>query len=250
MAIIDLLCCLCSLSRVFESRFMNYSNVTCKLISFLYYTLPSISSWSLGFISIEKLLSIKKPFYKIMFDKKMYQLGIFSGIFALNVLFNSHIFSLNDIYKDLNATNIKNIYSDKCDIAFSAQYAIYGNLYFITASILPFAFMFACSIYLVVFIFKSRRRAFNSCAIKNKRILKKDIQFGLQTLFLDILFLILNTPLFVSRLFKLYNSEYSLVYYSRIFYFIRFFMNFFIYLIFNSLFRNEFFSIIGLKQTQ
>ena len=247
LAAIDLLCTLCSLNRVFESRFMNYSNFTCKLISFCYYAFPSISSWLLGFISAEKLLIIKKPHYKIISDKNVYQLGICFGIIALNVLFNSQIFTLDDIYKDLNATNIKNIYSDKCDIAFSGQYVIYGNLYFITASILPFTLMFACSICLVVFIFNSRRRAFNTCAIKNKRIIKKDIQFALQILFLDILFLILTTPLSVSRLFKLYNSNFLLGYFSRIIYFVRFFLNFFIYLIFNSIFRNEFFSIIRFK---
>ena len=211
--------------------------------------MPSVSSWLLGFISIEKLVAIKKPIYKSIFAKKFYQIGICGGIFLLNVLFNFHIFTLADIYKEINSTTIKNInYSDKCDIALSKLYIFLGTLYFITASILPFAIMFTCSIYLVIFIFKSRRRAYNNHSIKNKRILKKDLQFILQTLSLDVLFLILNTPLSIARIIKLYTTDFTFGYVFRLIYYVRFFLNFFIYLLFNSIFRNEFLLIIGSKQ--
>ena len=99
LALIDFLCCLCSFNRVFESALMNHSVETCTLITFSFYMFPTTSSSLLGYISIEKLLTIKKPLYKNMFAKKKYQICVCIGIFLLNASLYSSIFTLNDIYR-------------------------------------------------------------------------------------------------------------------------------------------------------
>ena len=246
LALFDFLCCLCSLNRVFESELMNHSMASCKLINFSFYCFSTTSSWLVGIVSIEKLITIKKPLCKNIFAKKKYQIGVCIAIVVLNTFVFSPIFTLNDIYKDLNSTQIKNIYSDVCDILFTKSFYIIANLHFFNACILPFSIMLTSSIYLVGFILKSRKRTISTYSIQKKRIMKKDIHFALQILFLDILFLLFNTPLFIARNFKI-----SIFFYIfRIFFCVRFFLNFFIYFTFNSIFRNELLLILGLKKTQ
>ena len=138
----------------------------------------------------------------------------------------SHILLFNDIFSDSNATN------KKCDIYRTNSYEITSNLHLIDGSILPFSVMFTCSIYLLIFISKSRKRA----SMTGKQLLKRrDIQFTIQTLILDVFFIVLNAPLYFVRVIE--TNEPSLVF--QLLFFSRFTLNFFIYLAFNSLYSEE-----------
>ena len=227
IAIIDFLCCLIIVARSSEANILKYSYATCKLGSYVYYSCPTISAWLLGYISIEKLLTIRKPQYKNIFVKKNYQTGVALGILASNAILYSHILLFDDIFSDSNSTN------KKCDIYRTNSYEITSNLHLIDGSILPFLVMLTCSIYLLIFISKSRKRA----SMSGQKLLKRrDIQFTLQTLILDVLFIVLNAPLYFVRVIKM--NELSLGF--HLLFFSRFTLNFFIYLTFNSLFRREF----------
>ena len=243
MAVIDFLNCLIGFNRFNKATLIGHSLFTCNVGSFINITLPAISAWLLSYISIEKLLTIMKPVYKhLLFEKTKYQIFVCISIFAFNLALYSPVLTLDDIFKDYNGTVI-NIYLDRCDTFRTYFHNILSNLHLVQAVILPFAIMLTCSIYLVSFIFKSRRRTLSTYSMQHKRILKKDIQFALQILFLDILFIILNLPLSIVRILKMN----ILIHIFRILYFLRFVLNFFIYLAFNTIFREEFFYFLKCK---
>ena len=236
LAIIDFLNCLISFNRFNKDAFLGHSLFTCKLGNYIVNTFPATSAWLLCYISVEKLLTIMKPTYKqLLFEKTRYQIFVCSSIFVFNLAVYSPVLTLNDIFKD-NANGTENDYFVRCEMFKSYFFDLISNFHLIQSAILPFAIMFTCSIYLVIFIFKSRKRTFTTYSMQNKKILKKDIQFAMQTLFLDILFVGLNSPLSIARILK-DDLWFPL---SRILYFFRFSLNFFIYLAFNSIYRKEF----------
>ena len=237
LAIIDFIYCLVSFSRINQAAFIGYSKLTCALGIYAVYLCPAISAWLLSCISIEKLLTIMKPILKDFFKKTNYQIFICVFVCSLNSLLYSPIIVLNDNnYRDINSTQIKDVYFDRCNI-FQSQFGnVLSNFDLVQGVILPFIVMFTCSIYLVMFIFKSRKRAFKTRSVKSKRILKKDIQFAMNTLFLDILFIIFNIPL---AIFMILEINYLALIFLFFFNF-RSCSNLFIYLIFNTIFRKEF----------
>ena len=244
LAIVDFLNCLVSFDRIDQAKLVGYSQWTCKSVIYVIHMFPSISAWLLAYISIEKVLSITKPMYKKHLKKTSYQISVFAIICALNCVIFGPIFALDDIYRDaFNSTVMENVYFDKCDAYLTRFFMILKNFYLIQAVVVPFLIMFACSIYLVLFIFKSRQRALinTCCSTQNKRILKKDIQFAMQTLFLDILFICFNAPLLTGLLIKLD----LLVYVFMIVFFLRFSLTFFIYFLFNSIFKRELLLILN-----
>ena len=243
LAIIDFSNCLATFMRFNKAAFIGHSLFTCKLGSYIIIIFPAVSAWLLCYISVEKLLTILKPAYKhFLFEKINYQIFVSLSIFAFNLAVYSPVFTLNDIFTVFNGTE-NDIYTDRCDMFRSYFHNTLSNIYLFQAAILPFAIMLTCSIYLVLFIFKSRRRTLNTYSIQHKRILKKDIQFAVQILFLDILFVALNLPSAIARIFKMD----LLFYHFRILYLLRFFLNFFIYLVFNSIFRKEFLCFLKCK---
>ena len=236
LAIVDFIYCLVSFTHINQATFIGYSKLTCNLGTYGGYLFPAISAWLLSCISIEKLLAIMKPTLKDFFKKANYQIFICLFICSFNSLLYSPIVMLNDFYHDINSTQIKDVYFDRCDI-FQSQFGdLLSNFDLVQGVILPFIVMFTCSIYLVMFIFKSRKRAFKTRSVKSKRILKKDIQFAMNTLFLDILFIIFNIPL---AIFMILEINYLALIFLFFFNF-RSCSNLFIYLIFNTIFRKEF----------
>ena len=105
IAIIDVSCCLIIVARSSEANLLKYSYLTCKLGSYAYYSFPTISAWLLGYISIEKLLTIMKPQYKHVFLKKTYQIGVACTV----IFFYSMIFLAIQMRQTKNVTFIEPI---------------------------------------------------------------------------------------------------------------------------------------------
>jgi hypothetical protein len=219
------------------------NNNLCIVYYFTDYTLPAVGAWIVVFISFERLicaLFVKKTYFM---KKNSYNLIIILFIFLINVF----LYILFFIFADYNDKSVKNYSSNvltnkhNCYFEMSEFYYTISLFDFLNAAVLPFVLMLGCSIGLIISIVKSRFRTNNSKSIKLIKNLKKDVKFSIQILFLDILFLALSIHTYILDILEIHLGTYYFI--SQILYYLRFLINFFVYLILNSLFRRELKSI-------
>jgi hypothetical protein len=247
LAIVDT-CCILLFLRFLLKNYFNidvtfFSSFTCKFLNFLNF-LKTVSAWLLTYISIERFLSIlfTRLSKKIQLVKT--QAIICLLIFVFNILFYSQLL----FYCDLKLTISNNMTTNLCG-PFGIERKIFDlfSLFdLIISSFLPFFFMLTCSVVLINSIFKSRKRLATSKSQKESKQIVRDIRFSLTAVAMNILFFIFTLPLMIVRLVSIDRTSlaFSL---SNDFYHTQFVGNFFIYLTINSIFRQEFLSMLHLK---
>jgi hypothetical protein len=114
----------------------------------------------------------------------------------------------------------------------------------INSTLLPFSIMFFFSISLIVFVHRSRSRSRtnNSSSTSNR-----DNKFAITVVSLNIMFFLLNFPITLSHL-PFIPSDIYLSDISHVFYYAYYSLGFYIQLIVNSDFRQEFLRMIELKE--
>lgn len=114
------------------------------------------------------------------------------------------------------------------------------------STLIPFLLMFICSVALIHYIFKMRKRVKYQSSKESKSHVK-DIQFSVTILLMNVNFLVFNLPIcvlnFISVAPFLLESRFDYFFYSQ------YFFNFYIYLFFNKLFAREFWSFLGVENT-
>lgn len=107
--------------------------------------------------------------------------------------------------------------------------------------------MFLCSVALIDYIFKMRKRVKYQSSKESKSHLK-DIQFSVTILLMNVNFLVFNLPIcvlnFISGTPDWLLSRFDYFFYTQ------YFCNFYIYLFFNKLFAREFWLFVGVENTQ
>ena len=179
---------------------------------------------------------------------------------AFSIIFIITLFDIPIlIFKDIIYFPSKNI--SECWFSNERASDIISKIDFIRDSIVPFSLISIFTILMIKFIYFSRKKLFtrNKIFPRNKNLISKDLKFSVTVVCLNICFFILKAPysiivnivvvdymkdlvdddnfriiLELSKLFA--NSVYS--------------VNFFIYLGLNSLFRNEFISIVKVNKTK
>lgn len=168
--------------------------------------------------------------------------------FKYNVTFYLYSF-INFSPSIVNSTNLTMSTNSTNTISCKNKTAFYktllGSMDIINQTLIPFFFTLLCSLKLIQYIFTARLKIkLNSTAIEMKR-LKKDIQFSLNVLLLNIVFVVLNLPVCIVTLMNV--SETFVDKYDLLFY-LQYACNLFIYLISNKLFRKEFLKMIKLSK--
>ena len=267
IAVIDTFCLLQIIDHFFRYCFGYYlrreSDFTCKLFTYLIYSFGPISAWLIVFTSIERFFSISMPTSTIglIFKRKSFQIKICLFIFVFNMIYYTPflIFVENKCVNKsfLNDTSFDLKYC--CDFRDTEIQQILSLADGFNSAVIPFFLMLLSSILIIVSIFKSRFRLAkmqnninnnnNNRSQQhklNRKRLKRDIQFGLISIYMNVLFIAFNLPVCVTLFYN--DNITDLIYLIMVdVYYSSYAINFFIYLLFNSLFRNEFFNMLKNK---
>lgn len=241
------------LTNTFNLDIRLISSIWCKAFTYLNYSICPVSSWSLVIISIERVISITSSKYTLLFSNKNFKLTLIIIIILFNLIcYSPYAIFIDLIPNILNGTNETVEYS--CDYAEETPSRILPLLDLLNSSVFPFTILTAISIYTICFIFESRSKfATNEEAISSdkptminrKEKLKKDIQFSFTLMILNIIFLIFNLPICIANYTEV--SEFFYIVTLYLFY-TNFATNFWIFFIFNSLFRSELLVILKLRK--
>jgi len=115
----------------------------------------------------------------------------------------------------------------------------------VNSTLIPFIFMFVCSLVLIKFVFTARRKIKKRNTSTEQKRLLKDIQFSLTIMLLNADFMVFNLPVCVIQIVK---SEMS--FYVEMFFYTQFANNFIILLCCNKMFRDEFLTLLGLRKNK
>jgi hypothetical protein len=218
------------------------SELLCK--TYQYTLCALVTPYFLVFISIERFITIRFPSNK-MIKKHSFQTIIVFILFACNLIYFQPYLYLISFKININNTNISN--ENEC-INFDKETAqtlnLLGLIYIVG---LPFVLMLTFTILLIYTILKSRLKILRLNNQRDRNRLKKDVQFVISSVFMNIFHLLLYLPVtvytflgtdFLTDLY--YNIFLSLVYIDLC-------DHFYVLFCFNSVFRREFLIIFRLK---
>lgn len=227
----------------FKIDVQTISDLVCRLFNFSNYSLDTQSAMMLAYISFERLISIKYSSKVSILRKEKTQLIYFLAIFIYNLVFYSPIiffYSLQS-YAD-NSSNINYF----CDFTSSNSQLILSNMDLVNRVVIPFFLMTLFTIILIDFIFQSRKRIIKNYSSKQNKTFQKDIKFAVTSIVLNIVYVLFNLP--VSIVIFVPNYYLYITYHLFLFLFYSSYaVNFYIILLTNSLVRNEFLIMLGLR---
>ena len=228
------------------NSFVYYSNLCCKVAYFWLYYNPAVSSWLLVMISIERFISIR--YRKVtLYQNKIFITCIVMFIAFWNLLIYTQIFAnthLIDAPSNDNSSLANQSSSDFiCDMINPEYKFILGWVDMVNSALFPFLINSISTILLIESIITSRRKILANGNSRNNSALKKDIQFSLVIVTLNIAFIFFNMPINIFLL-NGYHSNSLYLFLAAIFYF-QFIFNILVYIFFNKIFKKELFKIFS-----
>jgi hypothetical protein len=225
----------------FEIYLETISKLTCQLMVYYWYVTASILPMILVYISIERFISIKYPNKRLILNKKMNQHCFIIILIVYNLIINSWIPFNCDLIDKRNSTLLKYISNYNPNDNFECLRANTNIIYLTTLNtkIIPYSLMITFTILLIVSIFMSRSRVISNYTSIQNETFKKDVKFAFSSLSLNIIFILFNLP---ASVVLISGNKYHFLFLIFLYlYLFSFSIYFYLLLIFNSLFRSEFF---------
>ena len=219
------------------------SDLACRITSYIVYSSVAISPMLVVYISVEKLISIKYPAKRFMLRKKDKQLLYLLIIIAFNfILFSPVPFFLENKISFSNTTNRT---TQVCSFKDNFAQTLIQSLYFVNKIIIPFCLMTACSILLIISVFRLRQRieqnflSSSKSQLNESKRFKKDIRLAFTSILMNVIYLLLNIPVAVVLITPSLSSDYFLVFSLIYLFYFSFSLNFYLILFSNNLTRKE-----------
>ena len=214
----------------------------CKIFLYLDFALVALSPMLLIYISMERLISIKFPTQRFILKKQKYIILFSFLVTVFNLLYyieaalyyNIEIKHINSTFENETIINIEETKS--CTIKDSNQVQIISYMYVAEDCIFPYVIMLICTGLMCYTIFSSRITANNHGRIK------KDLKFTITSISLNLVFILLTLPISLANFSAGFMSDIIFVFTDYLF-FSSYGVNFYLFLMFNSAIRKEFFSM-------
>lgn len=222
-----------------------HSSLSCKFYIYFNYSIAAISPWLLVYIIIERLISFKYPSKRFVLREDSNQIAYFILVFLYISLLYIPIPIYNNILTEyLNNTLVNSTGNEKliCDFISSKSRKVLNYYDLILRILIPSILMLLSSFQMISNFFQLRRRIKqNFLQANNTSRFKRDILFAITSLILNLVFIILNLPfsliLFLPKFF-----DFDMFLLTFFIYYASYGVNFYLMLLTNSLFRNEFIS--------
>jgi hypothetical protein len=228
--------------------------VGCKLLNYINTSISPMSGWILVFFSIDQLLAVSRLQNFTFFKKRTFQfvlitvtslfhIAIYVPIPVLMEFYNVTIFYPNNKTEPFVVA--------KCDMSLGIT-RTFGVFYIVEANLAPFVIMMTTTSVILKCLYDSRRNLENreqknGMAMRHK---KRDLKFGINSVFLNVLFVLLTTPLVLSLMFPLKNdyvqNEFNQAM-CAIFFYLNYSIHFWTHFCVNSIFRHEFLVMARLR---
>ena len=225
----------------------------CKILSFIGYFFPAVSSWLLVIINIERFISVN---YKsiIIFGQISFQTTVVGALFMVNFiiyftlvhginLVNAKGFLINDDNLVSNLTNKTTVY---CAQRYNQPVLLISWLNIVNKFFLPLAFMLICSIGIIHSIYVTHKKMMNDFMSRNLKRLKKNIFYSMAIISLSVAFLVFNLPIIFHFLSLYFLNSVAILFLDLVFY-AQYIFNIFVYFILNAKFRRELLMMFGLR---
>ena len=223
------------------------SNLSCKLLYYAIDGLAPNSSWILVLLSIDTVISISiLPSSNKLVDF-IRRKNVRISIILLTVLLHLSIFSLIPIELEIvNVTKFGTYNStiESCDLHNIRNAKTLAILYFVQANFIPFFLTTLTTVIISVSLYRSRKKSLNMKSSKLRK--SRDRKFALNSIALNVIFILLTSPLVFSYIFSTYNyyDAFMIEKATAIFFDMNFSIHFVTHFVVNSLFRKEFLDMI------
>jgi hypothetical protein len=224
------------------------SDDLCRLVKITEYIIPATSGWILVAISLDRLISIKFPTRFGFRKKRSFQMGLCFILTAKDFLLYSQAFFSGVItYTFDNSTRNQ---TEKFCQPKSVDFRVLSWIDLFNMSIIPFLLMLACSALMIAYLIETRRNISTSNVTNPSERKKRDRKFALNAIGINLIFICTNLPLAVMFLFSNYfefELELSKAYLYRVLLllaYVNFSSTFYVNVAVNSIFREEFLSLV------
>ena len=220
----------------------------CKIITFLEFFFPAISSWILVLCNIERMISVKHKNI-IIFGQVWFQLTIFGGLFAWNFgiyyFFAYYTVLLSD---NLNMTLSNSTPTFYCGPIEFNNVPVLPIIDMTNSVFLPFSLMLLCSIAIVHSIYLTRNTMMVKYLAKDISKLRRDIRFSIIIILLNSAFLVFNLPIAVFNFTPYINMDDIVYMIINIIFYMQYIFNILVYVVLNSEFRTELLIVLRIKE--
>ena len=233
-------------SYIQHANFTGYLNQTsiliCKLAIFINYSFAAVSPLLIVYISIDRYISIQFPGKRFFLRKENTQLFYFIFVIIYNLIYYIPVIMYRDLIETNSTSNNTTMTIKTCTYKTAEHLMIISIMDTINRVLIPFSLMFISSFLLIYCLFKSRTRIVENFLAEENKTFYTEIRLATVSISLNLIFLFLNMPFCVISLFPNISNENIFLYSYYLFYF-SYAINFYILLLSNSLFRDEFLNL-------
>lgn len=223
---------------ILNSPVIYFNIYICKIGYFISIGISPIPGWILVVFSFDQLIIVSRTERFQFFKKPWFQYSIIVGLFISHCAIYSHLFVLYDMVN----VNVQNDTYYSCE-SISISTPI---LYLIESSLIPFVLISISMFFVVRLLVRSRQKAFHGSGNSFKSRRKTEYKFAFNSVILNVLFIVLTTPIVICYLLPIEYSLYIMIHACcSVFFNLNFALHFCIHLTFNSIFRREFLILFG-----
>lgn len=231
------------------------NNPGCKAFFFLIVSLSPVSGWILVVFSIDQIVSISGSRRLLRFIKnKRFQVSVIAALAISHLLLYLIVLFRLEVVDSPIAPGL-NITTPLCSVNNQPLTRIMESVYLLEANVLPFLIMMLTTGYIlrVLHVSTSRLSSFaanqstvTSLAINSRY---KQRKFALNSVALNVLFIVLTCPLVIGYLVISGNVLYDILVQRTLalFFFLNYSIHFATHFVVNSVFRRQFFKMVNLN---
>lgn len=220
------------------------SILSCRVYYYINNSLATLSPMLLVYISVERLISIKYSHKRFILRRPINQFFYLISVIFFNMIYYSpFLFHFNlDIYKTSSNRS-------DCDFADFKSIRMFSLMDLTNRVLTPCLLTTVTTVLLILTIFRIRKKANRHVIVDSRSCnnTKKDVKFTITSICINLFYIFLTLPLPIYNIFSDYFSDFA---FSFAFYLfsLTYSINFYVFLLFNSLFRKEFFNFFKSKK--
>lgn len=235
---------------------LDSSSIACKINNYIAVGFSPVSGWILVVLSIDQLINVSTVRRFQFMNEKKVQLALTVLILAVNL----SLYVYAPINLELVAVNldILNKTINVCSLIYLPHVYTFQLFYLVEANLVPFCLLMITTALILrnlrqsthnLKAFADSRQVFNMRLLKSKQV--KQRKFALNSVFMNVLFVLLTTPCAFGVFFQtgINDSQILLMRALYSLFFLNYSSHFFIHLFVNSVFRREFLTIVGLTSS-
>ena len=213
----------------------------CKFYYSFYTWLSSINAWILVFFSLDKLFSMRVHSPAIL-KKKWFQWSIVAAIVLFSIALYIYLPLYIRIREVIPGLSI-------CDVTTIGFFNIHIILFLFETCLLPFLVMIITSILMFLLLIKSRNSVSKNGLVRRDRKFR-DRKYAISSIIFNVTFVVLKLPLSIFYINLAYFNLYDPVFFyiAYLLYSLNTSMSFFIHLLSNSIFREQFLVLFRLSK--